>query len=71
MATKHKSEARPLRGVIRILGKTVCNGVPGIKIVLFSLNGKECIPTKLTMTDKVRRRGEKLYAPNGVYQIVS
>ncbi len=55
---------------IKLLDKVVINNTKGLRILLLTLNGINVIPTKLTLTNKVRRRGNKLYGQCGVYTIV-
>ncbi len=55
---------------IKLLDKVVINNTKGLRILLLSLNNVNVRPTKLTLTNKVRRRGNKLYGQCGVYTIV-
>ena len=64
-------KTRPNTGVLRVIGKTTVNGVKALKVVLLKLNGVDVRPTKLLLTDNIRKRNDKLYAPNGVYQVVA
>lgn len=62
---------RSITATIKLLSKTIVNGVKGMRVELYNLNGVECRPTKLTLTGKFTKRGNKLYAEHGVYTLVS
>lgn len=62
---------RTITGAVRVHGRAKINGVPIIKVTVVEIDGVQVHPTKLSMTGKARKRGDKLYAPNGVYKIVA
>lgn len=62
---------RSITAVIKLLGKVVVKGQPAQRVELRELNGIVCRPTKITLTGKFRKRGNKLYAKHGVYTLVS
>lgn len=62
---------RSINASVRVHGRAKVNGVGVIKVTVVKIDGTNVRPTKLLLTGKARKRGNKLYAPNGVYEIVA
>jgi len=63
---------RSITATIKLLdNKFRIQGKSAQRVELHELNGIVCRPTKITLTGKFTKRGNKLYAEHGVYTLVS
>lgn len=60
-----------ITATIKIVRPCKVNNVKALDVIILRLNGVDVQPTRIKLTAKLRKRGNKLYGANGVYEIVT